>query len=993
MAEFVAGALSPDDAGRLERHLDTCSACAEVVARFVQLFASSGNDRSPNPSAEVSATWQGSNASELAPDEGSLAPGSKLGRYRVLEVVGSGGMGIVYAAYDPKLDRRIALKSLRGLGNDERRRRRILREAQAQARLSHPNVIAVHDCGEVGERAYIAMEYVDGQTLGRWLVERPRTWPQIREVFLAAGRGVAAAHAAGLVHRDFKPDNVLISQSGRVWVSDFGLARVFACSNRGDEPSSDGTTRRSAEMATLSRTGGLVGTPAYMAPEVFEGASVDAKADQYAFCVALYEALCGVRPHAASSLTELANKVLSEPIRELPVRVGGVPKAVRRAILIGLDRDPARRHGSMDALLDVLDARPWRMRTRTWLSLPFAALAVGLFAFWGQERPLRDCRATLPDEVWSAQRRAAVQRVLEEHGPDKEAGRRIVSAIDGYVDRHGELEREVCRAVLEDQGAPTSPLQLRCLQRGALQLDALLGIFESADREVLARGHLAVEALPPIESCADPRGLMLRAPEPPEPSVAAEVDEGGEAVGVIRALSSAGAYEEALQESTSLVRRAQALGYRPLLAEALALRGQALGRVGELEASQQVLFDAVHEATVGGARMAKVEALVHLVFVLGSHGSSFEEARRMARQAEAEILAMGGHDGVESSRLMNVGAVEHADGNFAEALEAFERAKALRDREREPLRFADTLCNIAGPLHRLGRGQEAIDHYRACLEIWEAEVGRRHPEVASTRANLGIALLGVGKLDEAAQVLHVAVEELEAASERPLPELVSALGALAATMAYRGDPQQALTLHWRALALAIEIFGARSTAVVQERITLTRALLDLDDRDAAKEQLESALDVARSVYEPGHPTMGEISELQAQLAWDEKDFERAAASMTQSLVVWRSTLGVDHPWFGDGLMRLGAIWLDGGHPERARQVLEVAVAMADQPGHEPYRMSARYVLARALVSSSGHRSSRDRARARELARSARALAVEAGHSEMAQTIEGWLDAH
>ncbi|MBC8071020.1 MAG: protein kinase, partial [Deltaproteobacteria bacterium] len=220
IAAFVGDELSEAERDELERHMDACSACQAVVSEMIRVFAGS---RIPTVSPDTSITPE----AETTGDPERLPTGASIGRYRVLEVVGIGGMGIVYAAEDPELERRVAVKVLRTRadGDAKAHSQRLLREARAMAKLSHPNVIPVHDVGTWNDRVFVAMELVDGWTLKQWLTEHPRSWDSVWPVLHAAGRGLAAAHEAGFVHRDLKPDNVLVGRRGRVFVTDFGLAR------------------------------------------------------------------------------------------------------------------------------------------------------------------------------------------------------------------------------------------------------------------------------------------------------------------------------------------------------------------------------------------------------------------------------------------------------------------------------------------------------------------------------------------------------------------------------------------------------------------------------------------------------------------------------------------------------------------------------------------------------------------------------------------------
>ena len=333
-----------------------------------------------------------------------------IGRFRVLSPLGAGGMSVVYGAYDEHLDRRVAVKLLKG-GGSPGSQARLLREAQAMARLSHPNVVAVHEAGLWGEQVYVAMEFVKGQDLRAWLVQAPRAWPEVLLVFTAAGHGLAAAHQAGLVHRDFKPANVLLGDDGRVRVVDFGLVR------QSDEPQpvpSDSVTNLTATTgvaamhATLTATGAILGTPAYMSPEQHLGRPADARSDQFSFCVALHEGLYGALPFVGDTLPQLADAVLAGRVRPVP-EDSRVPAWLRAIVLRGLSVDPAARWPSMDELLGELGRDPDRLR-RTRLR---AALIIGTVA------------ATVLGFAWLARSQADVARVAQQAEAAAERQRRL----------------------------------------------------------------------------------------------------------------------------------------------------------------------------------------------------------------------------------------------------------------------------------------------------------------------------------------------------------------------------------------------------------------------------------------------------------------------------------------------------------------------------------------------------------------------------------------
>jgi len=312
-------------------------------------------------------------------DSSDIRHGSKVGRFVVEGQLGSGGMGVVYAAHDRELDRRIALKVLRGTV-DEEQRKRLMREGQAMERVTHENVITVHEVGLQGSLVFLAQELLDGGSLRQWLETR-HSQREILAKFIAAGRGLAAAHAVGLVHRDFKPDNVLLGKDGRVRVSDFGLARSLqSIETMPYDPQVDPLAATSAElmkspMMTMTRTGAVMGTPLYMSPEQHAGEPTDERSDQFSFCVALYEALYGGVPFPGKTSVALADAVLSGRMQP-PPKSASVPARLRKILLRGLSTKPEDRYPSMDALLADLTHDPSRKVRRFAMVMALVLLAV-----------------------------------------------------------------------------------------------------------------------------------------------------------------------------------------------------------------------------------------------------------------------------------------------------------------------------------------------------------------------------------------------------------------------------------------------------------------------------------------------------------------------------------------------------------------------------------------------------------------------------------------
>ena len=359
LVRFSAGQLSGVDLGDVEQHLDRCPSCRTLIAQLA-----SGATQRPAPGEASPA----SSSSQM-----TLARDSPVGRYRIERLVGAGGMGVVYAARDSELNRVVALKLLRIGGTSSEPRARLLREAQTMASLSHPNLVPIFELGNQDGDDFLAMELIDGPTVDHWQREKPRDWREILRVFLEAGRGLEAAHNAGVVHRDFKPGNVLIGPDGRARVTDFGLARPDALV---------AAAAPANASVFLTQAGSLLGTPAYMSPEQLDGKSADVRSDQFSFSVSLVEALSGARPFAGRTLDELRATIRTGK----PAVLRGIKSPIlRRALARGLSFDSKARFASMSTMLDELGAalKPRASVARMAVAvLGGLLLLVGVFFSW-----------------------------------------------------------------------------------------------------------------------------------------------------------------------------------------------------------------------------------------------------------------------------------------------------------------------------------------------------------------------------------------------------------------------------------------------------------------------------------------------------------------------------------------------------------------------------------------------------------------------------------
>jgi eukaryotic-like serine/threonine-protein kinase len=523
---------------------------------------------------ELARTVESSHDSEPRVDEdATLVRGETIGRFVVLDVLGTGGVGVVYAAYDPNLDRKVAIKLLRGAATgSEDARVRLLREAQAMARIDHPNVLRVHEAGTRGEQVYIAMEFAAGGTLRRWLDGR-RAQREIITAFAHAGRGLAAAHHVGLVHRDFKPDNVLMFDGGQARVTDFGLVGLAGEQQVTPVVTVEGPVNETTPLSRdLTRTGAVMGTPAYMSPEQFRGGVVGPAADQFSFCVALYEALYGERPFAGDTFTELCANVLAGELKPAP-RNADVSPRLRRILVRGLATDPAKRFPSMQALLVEL-ARDPRKRLRV-IAVGLGVVAIAGGAAWLALRPATDVCGGASDRLaiaWNPPQREALAVAFAASGrPDAiDVFARVAPMIDDWSNRWERGYVGACEdaRVRQIQSEHMLDLRMDCLTSRLGEMAATVDTLVQGGGDAVDHATDVVMALSPIEECADTVGLVSTVERPATPQAQWTVAELRTQIDRAWAQEKIGRFPEALKIAKSALEAATAAGYRPTIAQA-----------------------------------------------------------------------------------------------------------------------------------------------------------------------------------------------------------------------------------------------------------------------------------------------------------------------------------------------------------------------------------------------------------------------------------------
>jgi serine/threonine protein kinase/tetratricopeptide (TPR) repeat protein len=843
--------------------------------------------------------------------QATLARGAAIGRYVVLGLVGRGGMGEVYAAYDPELDRKVAVKLLRvkpgnGVSLTEGRQR-TLREAQAIARLSHPNVVVVYDVGTFHDQVFIAMEFVEGNTVTFWLQAQPRSWQEVLRVFRAAGHGLAAAHEKGLVHRDFKPDNVMVGRDGEVRVMDFGLARQMnekepstavraplvapeledtavdametILLNRSPAAAPTPPLGAAAQSSSgmfevqLTRTGAMMGTPAYMAPEQFLGTPTDARSDQFSFCVALYEALYGERPFAGNTMFALTTAVVQGQVRDAPPN-SKVPLWMRKVLLRGLRPQADDRYASMQDLIEALGKNPAGKRRRVALAVAAAVVPLGL-AFWVHQS-LATQRSIcgggpahlagiwdLPGEAPSESLRApAIRRAFLRTGKSyaNEVFSTVSRILTGYAQSWARQYREACEAtqVRGEQSAEVLDLRMRCLQERLGGLRALTGVFSEANGEVVENAVSAANSLGALERCEDVPLLRSVVRPPDDPATRAQVAELKQQLAHLKALFDAGRWREGLKDGPGLVAAAKNVGYQPLIAETLALMGTLYLKANDSHAAEVALTDSYLAADASKHDEVRAADATNLVWVVGYLQGRFDEAQRWAKNAEAVLQRLGAHEQLRAWLLNNLGGIYEMRGEREAALRAQQDALSLKQKalgEDHPDVGASE-GNLAVVLEALGRNQEALEHVDRSIQILENGLGAGHPELATQLSNRGEILNALGRYRDA----RASFEKARIVWERELGldnrNLAYALTGIGLSYIAEGDASSAIVPLERAFRIR-EDHETDPSRRAETRFALARALWEAG-RDRARARLlaqEARDSYAQAVAKP---KLGEV---------------------------------------------------------------------------------------------------------------------------------------
>jgi len=916
--------LLPAEQAEVEAHVSLCTACRRLLALLSRTYVidEAGPATTAMPSEPVAAETSHS------PDA-PLALGTRIGRYVVFAPLGRGAMGTLYTGYDPDLERKVAIKLIRVDGSGDLDAWSRFDEGKALARLSHPHVVSVYDVGRFDGGVFVAMELVEGETLRTWLRASPRGRREIVRTFLQAGQGLAAAHAAGLIHGDFKPENVLCGHDGRVRVTDFGLAR---------------TTSEGACEAGLV----LLGTPAYMAPEQLQGRSADARSDQFAYCIALYEALEQRRPFFGDTVDQLATSIQGGPIR--PRRM---PSWLRSIVLRGLSPRPEDRHSSMAALLGALArsgaaARRWALAALVILLASTVALVAR-----GHRQRAQLCRGEPRLQgIWDQSRKRTIREAFAASGKPyaSDAWRTVENRLNRYAAEWSAMYGETCQASQPSKQRSQQPmlaLRMACLEDRLTHLDALTTLFSHADAQITEESVKALHQLESLGDCKAPamlEGSSFATDAPPDArALRAQLSRA-------TALELVGKFEPALATAREVAQSAHLHNYRPLEAEALRTVG-AIQKTLRDKAAEQTLNEALWLAEASRRDELAAEISCLLVELLANDGR-LTEAEQQLRRAGSAVERLGGGDSSARANLLQVtGGLRHVQGRYSESAAAFRGALAL-DRElygNEHHATASALLDLAGALVEQGQFEQALELEQESLSLFERMFGPAHPGVAAT------------------------------------------LQAIAATDFYLQRSQEAVPLLRRVLDISVRCYGPEHRTVATARATLGMHLSELGQHEEAIGQLEQAITITEHSFGKEHVEVAQNLRLLASAQSARGDHEAARRAYERALAIDEKAYGKVHPMVLSDLAGMGKVLKAAGKPAEAIPIFERALAMrARVEGPQAEVPYLKFLLAQSLWDAH-----RDRRRAFLLAQEAERdfRAIGAGGERFLPRVTAWLAGH
>lgn len=797
---------------------------------------------------QATKTAAGNRGRESTPSEPAVPKG--IGRYEITATLGQGNYGVVYEALDTQLQRKVALKVLPG--RDAAAEGDLLREARAIAKLTHPNVVTVHEVGTTEDgRLFVTMELVEGETLKEWVARGGRTVKEVTNVYLQGARGLAAIHRAGLVHGDFKPANVLVGRDGRVRVADFGLARLH-------DPGAGVSNARMEGAAPRPEMG--AGTPAYMAPEQHRGEPADARSDQFAFCVALFQGVYGWHPFPALNYADLVERVLNGRVR-VPTRNAGVgswrerrvPGWLGSALRRGLEVDPEQRWPTMDDLVAELA----RDRTRIWRR---SAAAAGMGAFLvagylgGEQTRLavpafcESAHAGAP-RVWPGETKEQVKGALLGTGVSyaPETWTRVDTQLTQYLEIWDQARTQTCDEPKEEGEARiVFDYRARCLDRRLSEAEAVVEVLTKADEAMVEHAVEAVSRLRQPGGCLKRGGADSEVPVP-RPEIIEAVEEVRDGVSRAEALRTAGRFEAGLDEIRVLMEGVRTLEYPAVDAEVRLEYGKLLAAAGkyaeaarECRATTYLATGAQHYGVAADAAAAVVQMQVEL--------GQYDAVKAWEPEAESAVARVGTESLANAHYRHNLATVRNRTGDFTAARSYYLEALAIKKRLLPPgdPDLGRTLNNLGIAYEEHGYLEGAEDFHRQTLDLFMKALGPGHPFTGNSHFNLSEVALRRGALKDAAFHVDQAHTVWKAAVGAEHPYIGHAVLVQADVRLEQKRFSEAITSSRRAIEILEKTYGAEHAVVARGLRIQGRALLDSGKTEEGIGLLERAVDAFKS---------------------------------------------------------------------------------------------------------------------------------------------------
>ncbi len=892
-----------------------------------------------------------------APSE--LGPGATLGRYLVLEKLGAGGMGVVYAAYDAQLHRKVAIKLLHADGRREGSastdgQSRLLREAQALAQLSHPNVVAVHDVGRFEGSVFMAMEFVEGKNLREWMQEAPRGWREVLKVMLEAGRGLAAAHAVGLIHRDFKPDNVLLSRDGRVFVLDFGLVRQGAGMELGAErfPAGMEETASSPDAlaAPLTRAGSVMGTRPYMAPELFTGGTGDERSDLFAFCVSLYEGLYGERPFAKALPGPRAWRT------PVPPKEPRIPAWVSREVLRGLSVQPEGRQATLQALLDALAADPTARRRRAFavgagVALVLASVGTASVVVSRRGQLCKAEGARLAG-TWDDAAKSALRKAFAASGHPDEEGLwgRTRPVLDAYARAWVEMRTQACTAtrIEGSQSDEVLSLRMECLDRRLAGFKATVDIIAALEGEKLEKAAGLAARLTLLEDCANVQALRAPVAPPEDPAARAHVQALRRRFEEATALERAGEFKRALAIAQEAVKEAEGLQYRPLEAELLTLLGSNENQLGDSKRSAETLQRAITAAIAGKHPRQLANASVVLAWT-DYYLDRNAEGRMWVDIGRAALEAIGGDPATEMDLIGGLAAISDNEKRHDEAVKLTAQEVAIAERLYGPEHFLMMLhySNHGAALARVRQYEPAAANLKRSIALFEKHFGSNHTSAAFPLRKLAELMMDErGPSPEAEQYLQRARALREAKLGTQSEHYAWVVQSYAKLYDLRGQYARAEEQAEKAREIFEKVGGPSDGSTLE-------ALSAVGELQRKRGAVAQALEVAQKVLrgrlaeQPTNPEAVGYAQHFVALALEAAGRRaQALGAHQQALAAWEGAQGPESELVGLGSRALGEWTLAEGRAQEALPLLDKALAIAEKRFGPQHLRLCEYLVAR-----------------------------------------------